>query len=51
LVGRSNIKKPTPKEEQSANDVNFYNDYSRLTNSQKKHVSIFVQGLLADSKG
>ena len=47
LVDRSNIKKTSPKDEQSANDINFYNDYLSLTNNQKKHVFAFVQGLLA----
>jgi len=47
LIGRSNIKNPALQDGQSAGDINFYNDYLRLTRSQKEHVSSFVQGLLA----
>ena len=50
LVERSNIKKNDKNDEQSSADINFYNDYLRLTNNQKKHVSTFVQGLLAENK-
>jgi len=50
LVGRSGIKKPGKKGEQTADDINFYNDYLELTTNQKKHVATFVQGLLAESR-
>jgi len=50
LVGRSDIKKSRLQDERIASDINFYNDYLKLTPSQKEHVSIYMQGLLIGSK-
>ena len=49
LVGRSNIKKTNFHEEQNTSDINFYHDYLRLTKNQKRYVSSFLQGLLAEA--
>jgi len=50
LVGRSDIKRSNVHDEKIASDINFYNDYLKLTPTQKEHVSIYMQGLLAGSK-
>ncbi|MCL2674156.1 MAG: helix-turn-helix domain-containing protein [Defluviitaleaceae bacterium] len=50
LIGCSDIKRTNLHNHGTAGDINFYNDYLRLTPSQKEHVSIYMQGLLAESK-
>ena len=49
LIGKSNIRKYSIIDDKDADSINFIDMYSKLTLIQKKHVSAFVQGLLADS--
>ena len=48
LIGKSNIQNLSAENEKDADSINFINMYAKLTPIQKKHVSAFVQGLLAE---
>jgi len=50
LVCRSDVKQSFIRDGQSTDDMNFWQDYLRLTQSQKEHVSAFMQGLVVGSK-
>ena len=50
LVGRSYVKRSVLQDGQNADDVNFLQEYLKLTQNQKENVSSFMQGILSKNE-